>query len=421
MAPPQPIPPNATLYKATNPAYPSPGLSQRLSQAWNLGSPPSSAAEVGLTHEAYAPSVARDAGRAGEEELEAHLVKHLNKSKARAVFGNVRIPGELITEGTAPPRPKRRFEADAVIALPGICLVVEIKNYGGSIVSSPSFQNLTQTTTTGQTRKHGNPVLENHAKAKALRQYLKHEGIDTPEDYIVTCVAFVNTSTEYTGKVAEHQDSLHGDRYKAFLKAAEAGPEKAGLALRQLLRPSAATPSDSATKVDLQKVRLILASLPTWDEIFMVGGALVPGDIRGVRVGPAEVTDASGTRPNHPFPLERPEPGALAGSNPTPQTVGHPRGGRFIALMRALSSAPMVSIPGVKERVPLSDGFLIFRRVASMEDEALPLSAVLRITLSPACKFDVEARKAFLDREAKRQENAARHHERQQKQQGAKK
>lgn len=200
------------------------------------------------------------AGRQAEEQVGAYLLSTLQGSlKNTHIWHDIRIPR---------PEGQGRYEIDFLLASPYGILVLEVKNFGGSLSIEAKTGRWLQTTSTQQRKVHEDPIALTAKKVEALRLFLESSGISCRPQHIHFRIVQANPRLVLSRELANKaQVARLEDLADSYYTLSPAKPAWFGLG-----GSPKAFPRFAALKSALNQ-------LPTWDEIELHGGKVLRGDI----------------------------------------------------------------------------------------------------------------------------------------------
>lgn len=219
-----------------------------------------------------------------------HAVQHGH------VFSNKRIPRDVKAAAMG------RYETDLIVITPRRVVVLEVKNWSGSLrVQGDQW---VQTQRSGNQLVHHNLLLHNRDKLRVLRQYLLHCGVNLPVERFHQAVVFANPRLDIDPALKTHPAVLEFDSLDSVLGG---GTSAARLMAARLIERLVSAESAAALHQDLLDVippsqvkaaAQAIAELRTWDRITLHGGRMLQGDLLWMRmIGthcPAEVMNRGG-------------------------------------------------------------------------------------------------------------------------------
>lgn len=200
------------------------------------------------------------AGRKAELQVGDYLLSTLQGPLRQVqIWHDIRIPR---------PDDSGRYEIDFLLASPYGILVLEVKNFGGSLSVEAGSGRWLQTTSTQQRKVHEDPLALTAKKLEALRRYLESQGLSCRPQSLQLRVVQANPRLVMSRELASKSQICRledlADSYYTLL------PTKAGLL--GIGRSPKAFPRMGA----LVKA---LNALPSWDEIELHGGKILRGDL----------------------------------------------------------------------------------------------------------------------------------------------
>lgn len=237
---------------------------------------------------------ARAARRA--EVVTGRLVSVHHAVQYGHVFSNKRIPRDVKAAAMG------RYETDLLVITPRRVVVLEVKNWSGSLrVQGDQW---VQTQRSGDQLVHQNLLLHNRDKLRVLRQYLLHRGVNLPVERFHQAVVFANPRLDIDPALRVHPAVLEFDSLDAVLGD---GTSAARLMAAKLVEKLVSAEAAKALHLDLLNVippaqvkaaAQAIAELRTWDRITLRGGRTLQGDLLWLRmIGthcPAEVMNRGG-------------------------------------------------------------------------------------------------------------------------------
>ena len=199
----------------------------------------------------------RLSGRFGEEQvlqacqgwIKKRSSSSRNAKKSIRLFEQLRIPDT--NKG-------RKSEIDAALLCGSTIMLIEVKNWGGTVESNDSG-NFRQTPASGaKAINHPNPIKQLENKKHNLIQYLKKKG--APKIKVMTALVFVSENLEIYLTKKERNYCFFIPELLDFL--------------------------DQRMHIEQIEPEVIncLEHLPTWDTVELYGGKILTGDIVGNRV-----------------------------------------------------------------------------------------------------------------------------------------
>ncbi len=213
------------------------------------------------THHPHSEDQAVAAGRKAEEIVGDYLLNTLNGPlKKTQIWHDIRVPR---------PEGNGRYEIDFLLATPYGILVLEVKNFGGSLSIEAGSGRWLQVTSTQQKKSHEDPIALTAKKLEAVRIFLEKKGITCrPQNFHLRIVQ-TNPRVVFSREIASKSQVCRleeiADAYYLLL------PTKAGLL---------GIGKSSKAFANFRSVDRALCELPTWDEIELHGGKTLRGDIQ---------------------------------------------------------------------------------------------------------------------------------------------
>ena len=154
----------------------------------------------------------RMAGYRGEQSLDYYVSKLPEKDFI--IFHGIRL-----TDG------KYFFQMDTLILSPYFLLILEVKNFFGTLFFDPILNQLIQTTQNGEEKGYANPIEQANQQSRSLKKWLDKINIIAPIDFLVviskpsTIIKTPPNNTHILQKVTHVQFLLsriekHKDMYK---------------------------------------------------------------------------------------------------------------------------------------------------------------------------------------------------------------
>lgn len=219
-----------------------------------------------------------------------HTVQHGH------VFSNKRIPRDVTAAAMG------RYETDLIVITPRRVVVLEVKNWSGSLrIQGDQWM---QTQRSGNQVAHQNLLAYNRDKLRVLRQYLFHQGVDLPPERFHQAVVFANPRLDIDPALKGHPAVLEFDSLNSVLGG---GTSSARLMAAKLLERLVSVETAMALHQSLLDVippaqvkaaAEAIAELRTWDRITLRGGRVLQGDLVWLRMHsthvPARVLNPGG-------------------------------------------------------------------------------------------------------------------------------
>lgn len=180
-------------------------------------------------------------------------------------FQSIRVPK---VQGTG------KYEIDCVFLVEGYLLAVKVKHWGGSVEACSSGQ-WKQVTSKQVARLHDNPLEKLKTKAASLKAYLESQRSYRGEK-IISIVFFTNESLIVHPKLEGNPLVLSYKNADSRLRCLIIpNAERKRHSFTSLWRKNRASKDASNKPASIQAI----AMLPTWDEVKLLGGSVIRGDI----------------------------------------------------------------------------------------------------------------------------------------------
>jgi hypothetical protein len=114
----------------------------------------------------------RWAGYRGEAALDFHLSKL--PENEYMIFHGIRL-----TNG------KYFFQIDTLILSAKFAIILEVKNFSGTLFFDPQFNQMIQTTLNGEERGYPHPIEQANLQAEELKKWLSKRGINLPVEFFI--------------------------------------------------------------------------------------------------------------------------------------------------------------------------------------------------------------------------------------------
>lgn len=212
------------------------------------------------------------------------------------VFSNKRIPRDVKAAAMG------RYETDLIVITPRRVVVLEVKNWSGSLrVQGDQW---VQTQRSGNQLVHQNLLLHNRDKLRVLRQYLLHKGVNLPAERFHQAVVFANPRLDIDPALKGHPAVLEFDSLDSVLGGGTSAARVMAARLVEKLASAEAATALNQNLLDIippslgKAAATAIAELRTWDRITLRGGRVLQGDVLWLRMHgthcPAEVMNRGG-------------------------------------------------------------------------------------------------------------------------------
>ncbi|RBP91487.1 nuclease-like protein [Cytobacillus firmus] len=114
----------------------------------------------------------RLAGYKGEQAIDFHLSKL--PEKEHMILHDLRLSNG-----------KHFFQIDTLILNPAFALILEVKNYGGTLYFDPDFNQLIQTNSKGEVKGFPNPIEQARVQSSEMKKWLLKRNINIPIEFFI--------------------------------------------------------------------------------------------------------------------------------------------------------------------------------------------------------------------------------------------
>ena len=212
------------------------------------------------------------------------------------VFSSKRIPRDVNAAAMG------RCETDLIVITPRRVVVLEVKNWSGSL--RVQGNQWVQTQRSGNQLVHQNLLLHNRDKLRVLRQYLLHKGVNLPAERFHQAVVFANPRLDIDPTLRGHPAVLEFDSLDSVLGEGTSAARVMAARVVEKLAGVEAASGVNQTLLDIippsegKAAAAAIAELRTWDRIALRGGRVLQGDVLWLRIHgthcPAEAMDRGG-------------------------------------------------------------------------------------------------------------------------------
>lgn len=236
--------------------------------------------------EEFLESDAVAAGRLAEAQVARLIEQSFKKLKIRGhVWHDIRVP-RLDSYG--------KYEIDFLVLSAYGALVIEVKNFGGSLEVDPSSGRWIQTTRSAQKKIHECPLDLTAKKKAALLAFLAYRGTELEAESFQVRVVLANPQVGLSTRMSRDERIRNLSSIVSCLQLL--APRKRGFL------------GFGRTPVVLSRLAVLVQEidrLPTWDEIELHGGKILRGDIhregRGQTPSRGETREVRLCVPRHRF------------------------------------------------------------------------------------------------------------------------
>lgn len=216
------------------------------------------------------------------EVVTRRLVSVHHTTRYGHLFSNKRIPRDVKAAAMG------RYETDLIVITPRRIVVLEVKNWSGTL--RLQGDQWIQTQRSGNQIVHNNLLTHNRDKLRVLHQYLKHKGVHLPAERFHQAVVFANPRLDIDPVLREHPAILEFDSLDSALGD---GTSAARLLAAKLVDKLVANEAAAAVQRDLLDVippaqikaaAQAIEELRTWDLVTLRGGRVLQGDVLWLRI-----------------------------------------------------------------------------------------------------------------------------------------
>jgi len=224
------------------------------------------------------------AGARGELSLRRVMGRH-QASRFGHSFGGKRVPRDP-THPTA-----GRYEIDLIVVTPRRIAIVEVKHWSGTL--RLDADRWVYQRRSGEEQVFESLIAHNENKVRALRRYLRAEGVDVPATRLTQWVVFTHPRLELDDRLAALPGVM--TLYDLQTSGSRFGREVSGpefLLARLIERCAEPSTADMLTEGLLEMLRPAVTAriaeavgrLRSWDVLRLHGGRQLIGDLLWVRV-----------------------------------------------------------------------------------------------------------------------------------------